>query len=232
MSAITMHLRSGVTTAPLRVDLAGGWLDLPKFARPGAFIANCAIKPLVSRASWHYQPRSGLGGSATYALLCGKNPLASELGAGVGWQDPAIILETGLCVWRSGRTPVLHAKINPDWLKGLMALYWTGKHHDTAGLVRQPRDFELIVAAGAQAAKAALRYSLPGLQRAIQLSYKAQMAEGMSPLPKVRGAAAKYCGSGWGGYALYLFNEPGLRDHFLEEPGTLAIEPYLRDWPA
>lgn len=183
MSAITMHLRAGVTCAPLRVDIAGGWLDLPEFARRGAFIVNCAIKPLVSLENWHYEPCSGLGGSATHALLRGKNPLSFELGAGVGWQDPAIILETGLCVWRSGHTPVLHAKVNPDWLKGLMALFWTGSTHDTADLVRKPRDFDRIAAAGAQAAHAALKHSPSALQRAVRLSYQVQLAEGMSPLP-------------------------------------------------
>lgn len=227
-----MHLRAGVTTAPLRVDLAGGWLDLPDYARPGAFIVNCAIKPLVSLENWHYQPRSGLGGSATHALLSGKNPLASELGAGVGWQDPAIILETGLCVWRSGRTPVLHAKVNPDWLKGLMALYWTGRHHDTANIARNPRDLGQIAAAGAQAARATLDQSVPALQAAVQMSCQAQLSEGMSPLPEIPGAAAVLGGSGWGGYALFLFATTDQRDRFLEEPGTLAIEPYLRDWPA
>ena len=31
--------------APLRVDFAGGWLDVPRFARPGAYIVNCADLP-------------------------------------------------------------------------------------------------------------------------------------------------------------------------------------------
>ena len=33
---------------PLRVDFAGGWLDVPRFSQKGGFIVNCAIKPLVS----------------------------------------------------------------------------------------------------------------------------------------------------------------------------------------
>jgi len=36
------------TEAPLRVDFAGGWLDVPRFAREGEFVVNCAISPLVS----------------------------------------------------------------------------------------------------------------------------------------------------------------------------------------
>ncbi|MGE9271314.1 MAG: adenylyltransferase/cytidyltransferase family protein [Verrucomicrobiales bacterium] len=31
------------TEAPLRVDFAGGWLDVPRFSRPGEFNVNCAI---------------------------------------------------------------------------------------------------------------------------------------------------------------------------------------------
>ena len=46
-------------------------------------------------------------------------------------QDPAVINETGLCVWRSGSKPVLDFKRNGDMLSGLMALLWTGQPHDT-----------------------------------------------------------------------------------------------------
>jgi len=60
-------------------------------------------------------PGAGLGGSAAHALLNGKDPVQSELDLGVGWQDPAVIRETGLCVWRSGSKPVLDFKV------GLMA---------------------------------------------------------------------------------------------------------------
>lgn len=35
------------TDAPLRVDFAGGWLDVPRLARPDGFIVNCAITPTV-----------------------------------------------------------------------------------------------------------------------------------------------------------------------------------------
>ena len=53
--------------APLRVDFAGGWLDVPRFARPGGGIVNCAISPLVSLRHWPYRARAGLGGSGAYA---------------------------------------------------------------------------------------------------------------------------------------------------------------------
>ena len=51
------------TDAPLRVDFAGGWLDVPRHSREGAFIVNCAISPMVSLRDWNYEQRSGLGGS-------------------------------------------------------------------------------------------------------------------------------------------------------------------------
>ena len=42
-------------------------------------------------------------------------------------QDPASILETGLCVWRSGQLPDLDFKTSGRFLDGLLALMWTGK---------------------------------------------------------------------------------------------------------
>lgn len=38
--------------APLRVDFAGGWLDVPRFSRAGGLVVNCAISPLVSINFW------------------------------------------------------------------------------------------------------------------------------------------------------------------------------------
>ena len=40
--------------APLRVDFAGGWLDVPRFARPDGYIVNCTISPTVSLRAWPY----------------------------------------------------------------------------------------------------------------------------------------------------------------------------------
>ena len=90
------------SAVPLRVDFAGGWLDVPRYARKGSYVVNCAITPMVSLCEWPYEKRSGLGGSGAWAMLEGRDPVASELALGVGWQDPAVIAETGLCVWRSG----------------------------------------------------------------------------------------------------------------------------------
>lgn len=71
---------------PLRVDFAGGWLDVPKFAVPGAFVVNLAIEPRVSLASWPYERNAGLGGSAAWAMLNGRDGVGAELDLGVGWQ--------------------------------------------------------------------------------------------------------------------------------------------------
>ena len=83
------------STVPLRVDFAGGWLDVPRYARKGSYVVNCAITPMVSLCEWPYEKRSGLGGSGAWAMLEGRDPVASELALGVGWQDPAVIAETG-----------------------------------------------------------------------------------------------------------------------------------------
>jgi hypothetical protein len=46
-------------------------------------------------------------------------------------QDPAVISQTGLCVWRSGPRPELDFKTQGSFLQGLMALLWTGNTHTT-----------------------------------------------------------------------------------------------------
>ena len=51
----------------MRDAFAGGWLDVPRFAREGAFIVNCAVSPLVSLRHWPYERNSGLGGSGAWA---------------------------------------------------------------------------------------------------------------------------------------------------------------------
>lgn len=87
------------SVCPLRVDFAGGWLDgrvcvrpldrsadtlrlVPRFAVPGAFIVNCAISPAVTLNEWPYELKSGLGGSAAWAMLNGANGVESELNLG------------------------------------------------------------------------------------------------------------------------------------------------------
>ena len=73
------------STVPLRVDFAGGWLDVPRYARKGSYVVNCAITPMVSLCEWPYEKRSGLGGSGAWAMLEGRDPVASELALGAGW---------------------------------------------------------------------------------------------------------------------------------------------------
>lgn len=228
-------------TAPLRVDFAGGWLDVPRFSRPGAYVVNCAISPTVSLRDWPYERNAGLGGSGAWALLNGRDGVTSEIDLGVGWQDPAVIAEGGLCVWRSGLTPKLEIKHNGKFLCGHMALYWTGKSHDTPATAPKPRDYDAIALAGATARDAVWRSDLKLLSEAVRQSYAVQCREGMAPLPgdpaadealrsarlsDLRPLAWKYCGGGFGGYAVYLFASSEERDRACAHPGFRPIEPF------
>lgn len=216
--------------APLRVDFAGGWLDVPRYARDGAFVVNCAISPLVSLHDWPYEQNAGLGGSGAWALLNGKESVDAELALGVGWQDPAVIHETGCCVWHSGPRPVLEFKTNGAMLRGLMALEWTGKAHDTPSLVGRARDFDQIEASGRIAREGVWQNDLGTLAEGIQCYYSMQLAEGMEPLRELPGTLArKYCGGGHGGYALHLFESPARRDETVADHNAMmAIEPFCR----
>ncbi|MFH1605235.1 MAG: adenylyltransferase/cytidyltransferase family protein, partial [Pseudomonadota bacterium] len=227
-SAIRRRIAAPVRV-PLRVDFAGGWLDVPALAREGC-IVNCAIGPLVSLHDWPYEIGSGLGGSAAKSLLEGGDGLDDELEAGVGWQDPAVIDETGLCVWRSGARPVLDMRLPVTLLKGRMALLWTGARLcDCSDLTAHDRDYGLIVEAGQLARDAVIADDLERLADAIELSYMAQLKEGMKHLGFYGEAARKYCGGGWGGYALYLFATPLERQSFvIANRRAKAIEPYDR----
>lgn len=216
--------------APLRVDFAGGWLDVPCFAREGAYIVNCAITPSVSLYEWPYERNAGLGGSGAWALLNGKEGVESELSLGVGWQDPAVICESGLCVWRSGERPLLDFKANGDFLHGCMALLWTGHPHHTPSFTHLPRDYDLIEESGHLAREGVLKRDLQPLAQGVRTYHQAQLAEGMEALPEIPNAiACKYCGGGHGGYALYLFDEPAQRETALAAHDTLRpVEPYCR----
>ena len=225
--------------APLRVDFGGGWLDVPRFARPGAFVVNCTISPTVSLCAWPYERNAGLGGSAAWAMLNGKDGVTAELDLGVGWQDPAVVAETGLCVWKSGPRPVLEVKHSGDFLRGRMALFWTGLEHSTPGVADQGRDYDGIARAGALAREGVWQQSIDGIAAGVRASYQVQRGEGMLPLPGDPAAATpaaltacrplawKYCGGGFGGYALYLFAEQARRDAACGLPGFRAVEPYL-----
>ena len=215
--------------APLRVDFAGGWLDVPRHAREGAYVVNCAISPLVSLHEWPYEKRAGLGGSGAWALLNGQDGVGSELDLGVGWQDPAVIRETGLCVWRSGPLPVLDFKRNSDLLAGKLAVLWTGTEHDTPGLADDQRDYDRIERSGHLARAGVLDGDVHKLAEGTRCYHEMQLEEGMNVLPEVGGALArKYCGGGHGGYALYLFEHTGDRDAAVSSvPEMRAVEPYM-----
>lgn len=214
--------------APLRVDFAGGWLDVPRFAREGGFIVNCAISPTVSLRDWPYERNAGLGGSGAWALLNGLDGVGSELDMGVGWQDPAIIAEGGLCAWKSGQRPLLDIKVGGDWLRGCLALFYTGVPHDTPGLADlKGRDFEAIFASGRMARDAVWRSDRNLLAEAVRLYYQSQRSEGMEELPHIPEAiACKYCGGGHGGYAVYLFPNESEREKALARGNLLAVEPW------
>lgn len=207
---------------PLRVDFAGGWLDVPELAREDAFIVNCAISPLVSLTDWPYEQRSGLGGSAAWHLLHGRDAWACERAAGAGWQDPAIIREGGLCIWRSGSEPEIFCHADHTMLSGRMALYWTGRQHDTAAIKSEGRDYHAIAKASRSAALGATNGDIVMLASGIAASYAAQLGEGMDELPEFGELARKYCGSGHGGYAVYVFADRSGRDR----SGLIPIEPF------
>lgn len=223
--------------APMRIDFAGGWLDVPAFARRGAYVVNCAISPTVSLREWNYERNAGLGGSGAWALLNGKNGVDAELDLGVGWQDPAVIAETGLCVWRSGPRPDLEIKHDAGFLRGRMALYWTGISHDTPSVVGLARDFDAIERAGRTARDAVWATDLEGLADAVRQSYAVQLGEGMQPLVGDPAGAAgalpvtplawKYCGGGFGGYAVYLCRTTADRDALCAMAGFRPVEPYV-----
>ncbi len=215
---------------PLRVDFAGGWLDVPENAIPGEYIVNCSISPTVSLKEWDYRQGAGLGGSGGWSVLNGWDPVNSELGLGVGWQDPAVIAETGACVWCSGPKPVLDFKNTGEFLNGRMAVYDTRIKHDTPGLAGLKRNFEKIAKAARVARLGVQEKDINVLAVGVQLSYQLQLEEGMAPLPAVGDCLAhKYCGGGHGGYALYLYETPEARAAALAECEYLyPIEPYCR----
>jgi hypothetical protein len=211
-------------------------LDVPKFSREDGYIVNCTVVPGFSldRTTAVYPPGAGMGGSAAVSILHGESAIASELQAGVGWQDPAILLETGLVAWRSGAKPQLSVKRDPrPMLNGRMALLWTGRPHDvpTAELVGRSRPYDKIAVAGRLAQMAVANGDFLGLVYAVNISCGAQEDEGMETLGFYGSLGRKYCGSGWGGYALYLFGTEDERDKFVNNhEAAMQIEPYIREW--
>lgn len=215
---------------PLRVDFAGGWLDVPAHAIPGEFVVNCSISPTVSLKEWNYRQGAGMGGSGGWSVLNGWDPVGSELGLGVGWQDPAVIAETGACVWLSGARPVLDFKNTGEFLRGCMAVYDTRIKHDTPGIAALDRNYAKIAKAARVARLGVLEQDITVLAVAVNLSYQLQLEEGMLPLERIGNSLAhKYCGGGHGGYALYMYETPEERAAALEScPYLYPIEPYCR----
>lgn len=214
---------------PLRVDFAGGWLDVPSFSRKDGIICNCAIFPTISKHNCPYHIGGGLGGSAANSILKGENSILSEINNGVGWQDPAIIIETGLCAWQSGTKPKLIIKRDGSILIGKMAINWTGKRHYTSKLVNNIRDYNIIVDSGKICYSGILKNNLKIICNGIKKYYESQLKEGMTPLVSYNALAYKYCGSGWGGYSLYIFNNTNERNNFVINNKTaMSIEPYCR----
>lgn len=216
--------------APLRVDFAGGWLDVPENAMPGEYVVNCSISPTVSLKEWLYRQGAGLGGSGGWSVLNGWDPVKSELGLGVGWQDPAVIAETGACVWKSGGRPVLDFKNTGDFLKGCMAVYDTRVKHFTPGFAGYERSYERIAKAARIARLGVQQQDVAVLAVGVQMSYQLQLEEGMQPLPDIGCQLAhKYCGGGHGGYALYLYENQEVRDAAVDACEDMyPVEPYCR----
>lgn len=216
--------------APLRVDFAGGWLDVPENAMPGEYVVNCSISPTVSLKEWLYRQGAGLGGSGGWSVLNGWDPVKSELGLGVGWQDPAVIAETGACVWKSGGRPVLDFKNTGDFLKGCMAVYDTRVKHFTPGFAGYERSYERIAKAARIARLGVQQQDVAVLAVGVQMSYQLQLEEGMQPLPDIGSQLAhKYCGGGHGGYALYLYENQEARDAAVDACEDMyPVEPYCR----
>jgi hypothetical protein len=125
---------------------------------------------------------------------------------------------------------VLDFKHNGDILAGRMAILWTGTQHDTPGVVNLPRDYERIAESARIAREGVLRRDLALLARGVGVYHQTQLDEGMAPLPEIDGAIArKYCGGGYGGYGLYLFDDPALRDIAVAGREHLRpIEPFCR----
>lgn len=217
---------------PLRVDFAGGWLDHPSYTRADSYVINCTISPKIdSTFKPFYKSGTGLGCFAAEAIFNGQNPIDADLEMGAGWQNGAVILETGLCIWESGILPRLAFKVNPFFLKGKMALLWLGEARPIEEVVLYERDYTRIAHVSRQAKEAVLKFDLKSLQETIHQTYEIQLKEGMKELPWVYGASRKYCGAGHGGYACYVFYTQEQRQSFLtSNKQAIAIEPYIRDY--
>ncbi len=114
-------------------------------------------------------------------------------------------------------------KVNPDFLKGKMALFWTGMQHGTKSIMDKSRPYQEIAHASCVARDAVRRRNIYSLCSAIRQTYKIQLDEGMVALPERGELAKKYTGAGHGGCAIYVFDET---DRIQE--GLDPVEPYIR----
>lgn len=227
----TQMRRNIVDSCPARVDFAGGWLDVPANASEfvNGYVVNCTITPLVTLVNNPYRPGGGVGGSAIAAILADKDALRSELDAGAGWQDPAVLAETGLCVWAGGKQPQLILKTDGAMLRGVMSLQWSGNAHSTPELVSRPRNLQAIADASRLAIDAVRHFSFMNMAQAVHRTYQQQLDEGMAEIRVPPGVVAvKYCGAGHGGYILQLWRDANLRRVHMPAD-AFAIEPYYRD---
>ena len=124
---------------------------------------------------------------------------------------------------------MLDFKRNGDFLLDHMALHYTGISHDTPANADNLSDYNLIEKAGTTARDGVFNGSITLLGKAIQMSYAAQIKEGMSELADAPGCVGrKYCGGDWGGYALFLFEQSTERDAFVSSATcNRAIEPFI-----
>ena len=111
-----------------------------------------------------------------------------------------------------------------------MAIAWTGVPHDTPGVVDNARDYEQIAKSARLARDGVLHANVSRIADGIRCYYQTQLAEGMPPLVEEASALAqKYCGGGWGGYALYLFHQKAQRDNWVAaDSARREIEPFTR----
>ena len=204
--------------SPLRIDICGQKLDLQGNAKKDGLIINCAITPLISLHEFPYERGGDLGEIIAEAMLGGVCTNA------VGWQDKAVINETGLCVWQSGPKPLLKHKTTPLFLTGKMALFWTGKVFSQEDATTND---ETIIKAGQAAMAGVLNSDLKKLCEAVNLVHIQQLAHGFESLEPSGEMAKKYVG--FGGYALYIFHATDKRNKFVEiTKGAMSIEPYTK----
>ena len=93
-----------------------------------------------------------------------------------------------------------------------------------------PRDYDLIARSARVAREGVLQADIMRLAEGVAIYHDSQLGEGMDPLPVIAGSIArKYCGGGYGGYALYLFRETAARAVALAAtPQLRTVEPLCR----